>query len=103
MTPETKTTVPTIDSVFYSKPFQYRPVHAVVLQMHTMHEGYFNLSGIRADLFLGRQKQESNRCRRARSTKNILSMIPCCRVLRTFSVFQLKVMKSLGALTACLA
>lgn len=35
--------------------------------------------------------------------QNILSWIQCCSVLRTFSVFQLKVMKSLGALTACLA
>lgn len=63
-----------------------------------------NLSQVCVDLFLWRQKQESNRCSiTSEEHQNILSWIQCCSVLRTFSVFQLKVMKSLGALTACLA
>lgn len=49
-------------TVFYSKPFQYHLVHAVVLLMHPKCMEKNNLSQVCVDLFLWRQKQESNRC-----------------------------------------
>jgi len=60
-----------------------------------------DLSRACVDLFLWRQKQESNRC--SITGEDQPRHLFSAAVLRTFSVFQLKVMKSLGALTACLA
>lgn len=66
--------------VFYSEPYEYHPLHAVVLLMHPMH-GENELSQVCVDLFLWRQKQESNRWSMSEDRQNSCVMIECCRVL----------------------